>query len=260
MTALSRGRLIVLALSASLLGPPRAHAWPAELSESIARDAMKLLPRSLVELFLANEAEIFSGARTSNVPVLPLLYEGLSQGRLSTATMKALGEELQNRAKALHGPSFRSAVIALGASYRLAVDLADPGVGSGLGSDAKAKAIRREFYLYVGAHRDKFPLVLSEPDSMKLTLDAVPEFLAGQLAKTPNRTALLRVEGQEGGRVLRYSEIDFLSPVFAVASTAYSRSVCAVAATWIAVWRSAGGDMKRQRPPRIINPWPKEQN
>jgi hypothetical protein len=32
--------------------------------------------------------------------------------------------------------------------------------------------------------------------------------------------------------------------------------VSAVAATWIAMWRAAGGDMTRQKPPQIIKPRP----
>ncbi len=100
--------------------------------------------------------------------------------------------------------------------------------------------------------------MIVEPDSLRITLDAVPGFLGDVAAKTPAQAAMLRAEGQEDGRVLPSAEIDFRSPVFAVASTAYSRSVSAVAATWIAIWRSAGGDMTRQKPPRIINPRPSE--
>ena len=84
----------------------------------------------------------------------------------------------------------------------------------------------------------------------------MPAFLDAVLARTPAQAARLREEGQEGGRVLAAREIDFRSPVFAVASTAYSRSVSAVAATWIAIWRSAGGDMQRIPSPRLVKPRP----
>ena len=136
----------------------------------------------------------------------------------------------------------------------VAVDLADPGVGAGLGVDEKARAIRREFYLYVASNRDKIPLVVAEPASLKLRLDALPGFLAEVMVKASAQAALLRAEGQESGRVLKSTEIDFRSPVFAVASTAYSRSVGAVAATWIAIWRSAGGDLQRQKTLQTITP------
>ncbi|MBK5254718.1 MAG: hypothetical protein JJE39_01655 [Vicinamibacteria bacterium] len=219
---------------------------------------MRLLPRSLAEAFLHNEKEIFSDARTSTMPALSLIYQDLAQGRLAEPTKVAIGQELSERARALQGPDFRSAVIALGAAYRLAVDLPDPGIGSGLGADAKARAIRQEFYLFVAANRGKIPLVVVEPASLRMRLDAVPGFLASVVAKTSAQAALLRQEGHEGGRVLRYGEIDFRSPVFAVASTAYSRSVSVVAAVWIAIWRSAGGDMTRQKAPQTINPRPLE--
>lgn len=232
------------------------EAWPADLSQKIARDALKIVPRSLAEAFLANDVEIFADARTSKMPALPLVYADLRKGGLGPPTQQALGLEFAERVKALRGQEFRAAVIALGATYRLAVDLADPSVGPGIGSDAKAKAIRREFYLFTTQNLDKIPVVLVEPDSMRLTLDALPGFLDSVASKTPAQAARLREEAQEDGRVIPAGEIDFRSPVFAVSSTSYSRSVSAVAATWIAIWRAAGGDMTRQKPPRIIKPRP----
>jgi len=246
----------VIALFALTLAPSRVFAWPADLSQRIARDALRLLPQSLVELFRDNEAEIFADARTSKMKALPLLYADLPKGRLGPDTKTELAGELALRASELQGQDFRAAVIALGASYRLAVDLADPAVGEGLGTDAKARAIRREFYAFLTANLDKIPVVVVSPESMRLDLDRVPAFLDEVISKTPVQSRLLREEGQEDGRVLRAAEIDFRSPVFAVASTAYSRSVSAVAATWIAVWRKAGGDMQRQKPPRLIRPRP----
>jgi len=190
------------------------------------------------------------------MPALSLVYADLPKGRLLGPTQAALAREVAERVQALHGPDFRAAVISLGSTYRLAVDLADPSVGLGMGADARAKAIRREFYLFTTSNLDKIPVVLVEPDSMRMKIDEVPAFLARVAAKTPAQAARLREEALEDGRVVAAAEIDFRSPVFAVASTAYSRSVCAVAATWIAVWRSAGGDMRRQKPPRLITPRP----
>ena len=255
---MSRPSFTVLALGALLLGSPRVEAWPGDLSQHIARDALKLVPRSLAEAFLAHETEIFADARASGMPALTLVYQDLPKGRLADATRQAIALEVAERARALKGQDFRGAVIALGAAYRLAVDLADPGVGSGLGTDGTASAIRREFYLFVAANREKIPLVVVEPGSMRIGLEAIPGFLAEVSARTPAQSALLRREGQEGGRILPHAGIDFRSPVFAVASTAYSRSVSAVAAVWIAIWRSAGGDMTRQKTPWTINPKPKE--
>lgn len=237
------------------MAAPPARAWPGELSQRIAKDALRLVPQSLAEVLLDNQTAIFADASTSRLAALPLVYQDLPRGRLADSTKKAIGRELLDRTRALSGDDFRGAVIALGAAYRLAVDLADPGLGSGLGADPRARAIRREFYLYVNAQRDKFPLVV-EPGAMGVTLDQVPEFLARIAQKTPPQALLLREEGQEAGRVIPYGRIDFKSPVFAVASSAYSRSVSAVAAVWIAVWRSAGGDMTRQKPPVAIRPGP----
>ncbi len=253
---MKRLRPVVLVLSALFFAPSGASAWPADVSQRIAKDALRLLPQSLAEIFRTHELEIFADGRASKMKALPLLYAELPKGRLSPSTKAELGQELTLRAKDLRGPDFRAAVIALGAAYRLAVDLADPAVGEGLGNDAKAGAIRREFYAFVTANLDKIPVVVVAPESMRLDLDGIPAFLDEVLGKTPAQSGMLREEAQEGGRVLRAAEIDFRSPVFAVASTAYSRSVNAVAATWIAVWRKAGGDMQRQKPLRLIKPRP----
>jgi len=244
---------VVLLLSVS----DDAAAWPADLSQRIAKDALKLLPKSLSELFLAHQDAIFADARTTGMPSLPLVYRDLPKGKLSQPTRAAITKEVGDRLTALQGNDFRGAVIALGSMYRLSVDLADPAVGDELGADAKARAIRKEFYAYVTANLDKIPVVVVEPDSMRIKPDKIPGFLDDVVGKTPSQSAMLRAEGQEDGKVLRATEIDFRSPVFAVASTAYSRSVSAVAATWIAMWRAAGGDMQRQKPPRIINPNPR---
>ena len=244
----------MLAFLVALSCPGRALAWPGDLSRSIATDAFQLLPKSLADLLVAHQGEIFSEARISKSQALALVYSDLPKGRLGVTTRAALGDEALRCARALQGEEFKAAVISLGSTYRLAVDLADPGVGAGLGIDEKARAIRREFYLYVTSNRDKIPLVVAEPASLKLRLDALPGFLGEVMQKASAQAALLRAEGQESGRVLKYTEIDFRSPVFAVASTAYSRSVGAVAATWIAIWRSAGGDLQRQKKLRTITP------
>ena len=251
-----RVKAAIAALLVATAGAREASAWPADLSQKIAKDAVKLLPKSLAELFKDHENEIFGEGRSTQMSSLSLVYADLPKGRLTEKTKDAIATEIATRQKALHGADFKAAVIALGATYRLAVDLADPAVGEGLGSDAKGRAIRREFYAFVDDNLGKIPVVLVEPASLRLKPEAVPGYLERVAARTPAQSALLRVEGQEGGRVMKAGSIDFRSPVFAVASTAYSRSVSAVAATWIAIWRASGGDMQRQKPPRIINPRP----
>lgn len=249
-------RFFVATAVALVFGAQPAVAWPADLSQSIARDALKLIPRSLADLFRAHEKEIFGEASASSSEALPLVYADLAKGKLAEPTTDALAREMADRVKDLHGADFRAAVIALGVTYRLVVDLSDPGVSEDLGFDAKGRAIRREFYLFVAAHRGKIPLVIVQPEAMRMKIEAVPSYLGAVVAKTPSQARLLREEGEEGGRVTPYRQIDFLSPVFAVASTSYSRSVSAVAATWIAIWRSAGGDMNRQSIPQVISPKP----
>jgi hypothetical protein len=54
--------------------------------------------------------------------------------------------------------------------------------------------------------------------------------------------------------VVDHRTIDFRSPVFGVASLAYSRAVTGIAATWLALWREARGDVTRRRPPSTVAP------
>jgi hypothetical protein len=51
-----------------------------------------------------------------------------------------------------------------------------------------------------------------------------------------------------------YRTIDFRSPVYGVASLSYSRAVTGIAATWLAVWRDAHGDLTRPARQRIVTP------
>lgn len=243
-----------LAILLLLADAGTARAWPADLARSIARDARRLLPRSLADILAAQEAEVVADARVTRMPALPLLYADLPRGRVTPVTRRAIGGELTARVDAFRGDSFREGVVGLGSVYRLAVDLADPALGVGLGTDARSAAVRREFYLFVSANRDKIPIVVAPQDALRLRLEAIPAFLTDVAAGTPAQSIRLREEGLQDGRVVSHHEIDFRSPVFAVASTAYSRSVTAVAATWIAVWRAAGGDMTRQKAPQTISP------
>jgi hypothetical protein len=58
------------------------------------------------------------------------------------------------------------------------------------------------------------------------------------------------------GRVVDHRRIDYRSPVFGVASLSYSRAVTAIAATWLAVWREARGDLTRT--PRALEIHPRD--
>src|SRR5262245_4488591 len=119
-----RALTFALLLAASAARP--AAAWPADLSQKIAKDALRLLPRSLRDLFKDHEKEIFGEGRETKMAALPLVYQDLPKGRLEAATKAAIAKEVSDRLAALHGDDFRSAIISLGATYRLVVDLSDP--------------------------------------------------------------------------------------------------------------------------------------
>jgi hypothetical protein len=74
------------------------------------------------------------------------------------------------------------------------------------------------------------------------------------LQKSRGQAAIIRSEMYQRGSVVDHRTLDYRSPVFGVAQLAYSRAVTGIAATWLALWREAGGDMTRIRPPREILP------
>jgi hypothetical protein len=65
---------------------------------------------------------------------------------------------------------------------------------------------------------------------------------------------VIRTELFKNGRLVSHRAIDYRSPVLGVAWLSYSRAVTAIAATWLAVWREARGDVTRQPKPQIVAP------
>jgi hypothetical protein len=74
------------------------------------------------------------------------------------------------------------------------------------------------------------------------------------LDKSRERSAIIGIELFQGGRLVDHKRVDYRSPVFGVAQLAYSRAVNGIAATWLALWRSARGDLTRQPSPRVVVP------
>jgi hypothetical protein len=97
-------------------------------------------------------------------------------------------------------------------------------------------------------------VVLSDPPALKLSRKQLPSYWQDQLNWSRGQSPVIRIEMFNNGRVVDHKSIDYRSPVFGVASLAYSRAVTAIAATWLAVWREARGDMTRMREPRTVAP------
>jgi len=96
--------------------------------------------------------------------------------------------------------------------------------------------------------------VVAERRALDLTRAELPSYWQQVLGESRAQTPILGLEMIKNGRVVSYRAIDFRSPVFGVASLSYSRAVTAVAATWLAVWRDARGDLTRRPQPVDISP------
>jgi hypothetical protein len=111
-----------------------------------------------------------------------------------------------------------------------------------------------EYYAFVAANLDKIPVVLDDARALKLGRDELPAYWQSLLTRSREHSPVLRTELFVNGRVVRHQTIDYRSPVFGVGSLAYSRAVTAVAATWLAGWRSVRGDLGNTRTPKLVAP------
>src|SRR5262245_636403 len=87
-------RALALAAAGALL-PASAGAWPATLVESIARDARRLIPRSLGVLMSEREKEIFEASQRLPPELTQALTADLVRGELQPATLAALDAHTQ---------------------------------------------------------------------------------------------------------------------------------------------------------------------
>src|SRR5437870_3668251 len=119
-------RTLACALLLLLLVPPAAHAWPASLMHSLARDARRLLPKTLARLLAEREDKIFEAASRFPAPLARALALDLSAGALRAETLDALQAHLGAAGALMKEKKASEALVELGASYRVPADLADP--------------------------------------------------------------------------------------------------------------------------------------
>src|SRR6185369_9704289 len=112
----------------------------------------------------------------------------------------------------------------------------------------------QEYYAFVTASLDKIPVVLDDPAALKLKRSALPAYWQKLIARSRSQSDVIRTELFQNGRVVDHRTIDYRSPVFGVASLSYSRAVTAIAATWLALWREANGDLTRIPATREVRP------
>lgn len=246
---LSRGGA-ALVLVFALAG--EAGAWPAKLMEALNRDARKLLPRSLAVLLARREAQILAEVERFPPQLGQALTEDFNGGRLQADTLTALDAETAEVVRMLKEQRVGEGLVRLGALLRVPADLSDPVLVAG--PEGYPAGVTREYYAFVEESLDKIPVVLSNPPALKLKRGQLPTYWQDLLDESRGQSPVIRLEMFHGGRVVDHKSIDYRSPVFGVASLSYSRAVTAIAATWLAVWREARGDLTRMREPRTIAP------
>jgi hypothetical protein len=239
------------ALLVSLLAPGPAGAWPATLLETLARDARRLVPRSLGQLLAQREKEILAEAHRPSAGVQSL-WTDLAGGRLQPATLSALDAEAGQALALLRQQRVTEGIIKLGALYRIPADLSDPVLGAG--PDGYPSGVVREYYAFVSASLDKIPVVLDDDRALQMGAGKLPRYWQGLMERSRLDSPVIRTELFQNGRVVDHRTLDYRSPVFGVGSLAYSRAVTAIAATWLALWREAQGDVTRMAAPRLVRP------
>lgn len=219
--------------------------------ESLARDARRLVPRSLGQLLAQREREIQAEAQRPSAGVQSL-WTDLPAGRLRPSTLAALDAQAAEALALLREQRVSEGIVKLGALYRIPADLADPVLGAG--PEGYPSGVVREYYAFVSASLDKIPVVLDGQRPLDLPAARLPGYWQTILERSRLDAPVIRTELFQNGRVVDHRTLDYRSPVFGVGSLAYSRAVTAIAATWTALWREAQGDVTRIPRPREIRP------
>jgi hypothetical protein len=250
MTLRRAGLRAAVAVALASLGARDASAWPSSLMQSLSRDARRLLPPSLAKLMAEREPQIFEAAARFPPEVSQAVWADLAVGQLRPQTVAALEARTGEVVGLFRGQRVSEGVVRLGALLRIPADLADPILTAG--PEGYPAGVTQQYYAFVAASLDKIPVVLDDPQALRLRRGALPAYWQKIIARSRDQSPVIRTEMFQNGRVVDYRTIDYRSPVFGVASLSYSRAVTAIAATWLALWRDARGDLTRIRQPIVV--------
>jgi len=241
-------------LAAGLLvsGPPLAAAWPAETMTALTRDARKLLPRSLSRLLGERELAVLDELRRFPPDVSRALVQDLPTGRLRPETLAALEAQAARALELLKEGQVSEGVVRMGGLLRIPADLSDPVLA--VGPEGWPPGVTREYYALFAANLNRMPVVLDDPETLKVGRKDLPALWQSLLDRSRLHAPVIRAELFRDGRVVDHRRLDYRSPAWAVSSLAYSRAVTATAATWLAVWREARGDTTRTPRARVVEP------
>ncbi len=239
--------LVLLALAAR-----GADAGPAPTLTAIGRDARRLLPRSLSRLL--GEREVLIDRELGLFPpeLTSAIARDLPRGALQPETLALLDGELDRVVLLLRQQRISEGLVRLGGLLRIPADLSDPALA--VGPEGWPPGLVREYYALFEANLDKMPVVLEDGRALELSRRQLPGLWQSLLERGRIQVPTIRAELIQGGRVVSHRTLDYRSPAWAVASLAYSRAVTATAATWLAVWREAHGDLTGMQSPREVTP------
>jgi hypothetical protein len=235
-----------------LLPAARASAWPTSLVECLIRDARRLVPRSLARLIYDRERKILDETQRFPPDLGQMLITDLSSGDLKPATLAALDAEAGASLPLFRELRISEGIVLLGATLRIPADLSDPALTAG--PEGFPAGVTREYYAFIEANLNRLPVVLDDERALTLRRADLPSYWKSLFARSQADAPRLRAELYRGGRVVDHRTLDWHSPVFAVAQVSYSRAVTGIAATWLAVWRDARGDMTRMKAPVEVAP------
>jgi hypothetical protein len=241
-------------LAAGLLvaAPRLVAAWPAEAMTAVSRDARKLLPRSLSRLLGERETAVIEEMKRFPPDVSRALAQDLPAGRLRPETLAALEAQTARVLELLRGGQVGDGLTRLGALLRIPADLSDPVLA--VGPEGWPAGVTREYYALFSANLDRMPVVLDDPEKLKVGRKDLPALWQALLERSREQAPVIRTELFRDGRVVDHRRLDYRSPAWAVSSLAYSRAVTATAATWLAVWREARGDTTKTPRARVVEP------
>ena len=229
-----------------------AEAWPGSLSQPLARDARRLVPRSLALLIADREARVLDESRRFPPEVAQVLAVDQVRGQLAPQTLQAIDALLVEAISLLREGRITEGIARFGVLLRVPADLSDPALCAG--PEGFPSGVVREYYGFVEANLAKVPVVLEDHSALTLTRPQLAGYWQGLLAKSRSQAPVIRAELFRDGRLVDHRRLDYRSPVFAVGALSYSRAVTAVAATWLVAWREARGDLTRMPTPREVRP------
>jgi ribosome modulation factor len=198
------------------------------------------------------EALMNEEIRRFPAPLSQAMAADLAAGELRPETLAALEAEGAVAVDLLKRQYLTAGLIRLGGVLRIPADLADPVLAAG--AEGYPAGVAREYYAFVEANLGRIPVVVDGGNALRLERKELSGYWRDLLGRSRLQAPVIRTGLFRDGRLVDHRAIDFRSPVFGVAQIAYSRAVTAIAATWLALWRDANGDLTRMPKPREVRP------